>query len=51
VPGIVEITAKSSNDLGKKVPIFGMSKNPVSPCLLFALLFDLFRFIEENRSR
>jgi hypothetical protein len=28
--------------LGKRVPIEGMSENPVPPCLLFALLFDLF---------
>ena len=27
--------------MGKKVPIFGISKNPISPCLLSVLLFDL----------
>ena len=26
----------------KKVRMFGMSHNPASPCLLFALLFELF---------
>ena len=29
-------------DLGKNVPIVGMSQNPLSPCMLFVLLFDLF---------
>jgi hypothetical protein len=41
LPGIVEITGKWPNNLRKKVPIFGMSKNLVSSCLQFALLFDL----------
>ena len=33
-----------SHDLGENVPKFGMSQNPVSPCLLFSLFFDLFLF-------
>ena len=41
-PGIVQITGKRPTDFGRKVPIFGMSQNPVSPCLLFVLLLHLF---------
>ena len=33
-PGIVEITDKRENGLGKKVPIFGMSQTPASPLAL-----------------
>jgi hypothetical protein len=31
--------------------MFGMSRNPLSPCLLFALLFDPLCFLEENGPR
>ena len=33
------------NELGRKVPIFGMSDNPVSPCSLFAVEIQMLRKI------